>query len=234
MPCSACERDLPVPYRNPEDPEQLVCQACYRRLKRHARGLQKPGRKTGSSKVPSRSVRRFATEDHCANGHPWEEGSYRISAGRRVCKICARVATRKDLGMPPLPEGTPILPIGRPRGTHCRNGHEFTEENTYVTPSGSRKCRTCEKLRIIRQEHGLSSTQYESLLAAQEGRCAICRVEFLMSHERGYGSAVVDHDHRTERIRGLLCHRCNIGLGQFRDSSDLLRAAVDYLDASSL
>ena len=40
----------------------------------------------------------------------------------------------------------------------------------------------------------------------------------------------VDHNHETNKIRGLLCHHCNIGLGNFRDSTTLLSVAIEYLE----
>jgi Recombination endonuclease VII len=58
------------------------------------------------------------------------------------------------------------------------------------------------------------------MLAAQSGLCAICR-EAPAEH--------VDHDHATNRVRGLLCFNCNGALGQFRDRTDLMLRAVAYL-----
>jgi hypothetical protein len=60
------------------------------------------------------------------------------------------------------------------------------------------------------------------MLAEQGGFCAICK-EAPAEH--------VDHDHETERVRGLLCFNCNGALGQFRDRRDLMLAAIAYLDA---
>lgn len=58
------------------------------------------------------------------------------------------------------------------------------------------------------------------MLAEQDGLCAICR-EAPAEH--------VDHDHKTGRVRGLLCFNCNGALGQFRDRADLMLRAVAYL-----
>lgn len=75
---------------------------------------------------------------------------------------------------------------------------------------------------------------YEALLEAQGGRCAICRSDGSDMERRFH----VDHDHtccpRTwgtcgKCIRGLLCHRCNLMLGNSRDSIETLKSAIDYL-----
>lgn len=60
------------------------------------------------------------------------------------------------------------------------------------------------------------------MLAEQDGLCAIC-VQRPAEH--------VDHTHATGAVRGLLCFNCNGGLGQFRDDSELLDLAIDYLDS---
>lgn len=61
------------------------------------------------------------------------------------------------------------------------------------------------------------------MLAAQKGRCEICK------RLPGTKELAVDHDHRTDRVRGLLCFRCNVGIGQFDDSAELLLKAAEYL-----
>jgi hypothetical protein len=62
------------------------------------------------------------------------------------------------------------------------------------------------------------------MLAAQGNACKICG-----SPNSGERSLAVDHCHRTQRIRGLLCSACNTGLGSFRDSPELLKSAIKYL-----
>ena len=64
------------------------------------------------------------------------------------------------------------------------------------------------------------------MLAAQGGRCAICGTD----KPGGKGSFHVDHCHVGGEIRGLLCHSCNIGLGQFKDDRERIQAAIAYLE----
>ncbi len=77
----------------------------------------------------------------------------------------------------------------------------------------------------IERRYGLSASDYDALLAAQEGCCAICH-----RHAELLGRPLaVDHDHETGRVRGLLCDDCNLGLGKFADRIALLEDAVAYL-----
>ena len=75
---------------------------------------------------------------------------------------------------------------------------------------------------------------YSSLLAKQKGMCAICggfeqRGRRLKRIKGSRSRLSVDHCHRTNGIRGLLCGNCNSGLGFFRDSIKNLKAAIKYL-----
>lgn len=77
------------------------------------------------------------------------------------------------------------------------------------------------RLRFAR--YGLTIEDYEAMLAAQLGQCALC--QRIPSYE-----LVVDHDHKTGRVRGLLCHRCNAGLGYLGDTTAVLERALRYVD----
>ena len=70
-----------------------------------------------------------------------------------------------------------------------------------------------------------SHESYLQMLEEQQGCCAICRQKELSKKTRLF----VDHDHKTGKIRGLLCHKCNAGLGMFSDSIDFLLKASQYL-----
>jgi hypothetical protein len=75
------------------------------------------------------------------------------------------------------------------------------------------------------QRYGITPEEYEELLAEQLNRCACCG----SSDPKRKAGFVIDHDHLTGLIRGLLCHSCNIGIGQLGDSISGLTNAVDYL-----
>jgi hypothetical protein len=86
--------------------------------------------------------------------------------------------------------------------------------------------KVCERARIRYQirRYGISAAEYDSLKKKQNGACAICR-------RRSKQKLCVDHCHLTGMIRGLLCNRCNLGLGMWRDNQASLIAAVAYLAA---
>ena len=73
--------------------------------------------------------------------------------------------------------------------------------------------------------YGITREQYDAILEAQSGRCALCFAD----EPGGSGKWHVDHCHDGGGVRGLLCLRCNVGLGNFRDDPDLLWSAIEYL-----
>lgn len=82
--------------------------------------------------------------------------------------------------------------------------------------------------RHLERTYGLTEDEYNALLTAQNGVCAIC-----CGVPKGRRSLVVDHDHKTGKVRGLLCSPCNTGLGGFRDSRMRMRTAIAYLEKYS-
>lgn len=82
--------------------------------------------------------------------------------------------------------------------------------------------------RRIRHRWGMSLKDYRTLLKAQDGRCAICR----RMPERARRLAI-DHCHKTDKIRGLLCRLCNLVLGNAKDSAKILASAITYLEKCS-
>jgi hypothetical protein len=166
----------------------------------------------------------------------------------------------------------------------CKQGHSYTEENTYVRTDGNRECHRCrkeyqaayrrnnrDKRRLysqtnkdkraascrkwraknpeiareksrqyyqqnkeacrkrmwtyhIERTYGISAEVYMAMVEEQEFKCKICQ------QEKDY-RLLLDHDHVTGAVRGLLCKLCNWALGSFEDEVDNLRAAIAYLEA---
>jgi hypothetical protein len=86
---------------------------------------------------------------------------------------------------------------------------------------------TLDRRRSLKSTYGLTTEQYEAMVAAQGGRCAICSTDHPGNKRHKHWS--VDHDHKTKAVRGLLCHGCNTGLGAFGDDIERLTKAVAYL-----
>lgn len=82
-----------------------------------------------------------------------------------------------------------------------------------------------------RARYGILPEEYLSMFEQQEGKCAICGQEEKCLYKGKIRSLAVDHDHKTGKVRSLLCNGCNNGLGRFADDPNLLRMAADYLDA---
>ena len=75
----------------------------------------------------------------------------------------------------------------------------------------------------IRRTYGIEEADYQALCAEQDHACAICCSP--MAEVR----MVVDHDHSTGEVRGILCVTCNTGIGMLRDDYQLVQRALDYL-----
>ena len=73
----------------------------------------------------------------------------------------------------------------------------------------------------MKRKYGLSQSDYDALLSAQDGACAICLQVPSVFH--------VDHDHKTMVVRGLLCANCNHALGKLKDSPERAERAAAYL-----
>lgn len=78
----------------------------------------------------------------------------------------------------------------------------------------------------LKMKFGITPEDFSTMLVAQGGVCAICKGDNPISTKQFH----VDHDHKTGKIRSILCHHCNTGLGHFKDSPVLLRTAADYID----
>jgi hypothetical protein len=77
----------------------------------------------------------------------------------------------------------------------------------------------------LNKHYGITPKQYDNMLTDQQGKCAVCGDIMTQPH--------VDHCHTTGKVRGLLCINCNQGLGKFKDDTNKLQHAIDYLNKFS-
>lgn len=137
----------------------------------------------------------------------------------------------------------------KPGADHRLRRHEIEQpmgpdnffwEEKYVTDSMTRAGRAAYmreyrkrryrnvKSSEIKSKYGITLSEWETMYAAQDGTCAICKKP---EDTDRYANLAVDHCHDTGKVRGLLCNNCNRALGMFKDDLDVLRAGVAYLEA---
>ena len=73
--------------------------------------------------------------------------------------------------------------------------------------------------------------EYLDMAEAQNFLCQICKKENFAMRESHSGCLVVDHEHKTNKVRGLLCHNCNRAIGLLQDNTDYLKNAITYLES---
>lgn len=81
----------------------------------------------------------------------------------------------------------------------------------------------------LKTNFNLTLDDYDKLFQQQNGICAVCKNPEIAKNQFGNKRLAVDHNHLTGKIRGLLCSKCNGGLGNFDDNIDLLLNAIEYL-----
>jgi len=124
------------------------------------------------------------------------------------------------------------MPRGHPKAGRCADKEYVCPlcEKPFMAPGHSHRamCSVCVPVGWTRVSklYRLSKPKFDAMMEAQHGRCALCPAD-IQSDPR---NALVDHDHQTGRIRGLLCRHCNTRMGAVDDRSWLERA-IAYRDS---
>ena len=74
-------------------------------------------------------------------------------------------------------------------------------------------------------KYKISLDDYDAMMKVQGGVCKICGTD----NPNGPGRFHVDRNHTTGKVRGLLCNKCNLGLGAFNDDINILAKSIQYL-----
>ena len=105
---------------------------------------------------------------------------------------------------------------------HTKGGADWHKQWRAKNPD---KLARAERRHNLKKAYGLTIDDYNLLLDKQQKRCALCRRLQSQFKKR----FAVDHDHTTNKNRGLLCQDCNTGLGLLQDNPRLLRKAAEYI-----
>jgi predicted nucleic acid-binding Zn ribbon protein len=87
--------------------------------------------------------------------------------------------------------------------------------------------------RYLKKNYNMNVDELQKMGELQNDKCGICQETGFKMRESHKTYLVVDHDHATGAVRGLLCHNCNRGLGLFQDSKDNLLRAIQYLEGAT-
>lgn len=158
--------------------------------------------------------------------------------GSKVCKRCRE--NKPDSEYYPNPNRPGLLAICKE--CNVKRGNEWKARNRERVNEQQRQRverrrytddaeRRAARRRIahncdLRRKYGITIDEFDALLAEQGGKCAICGAASPGARVKHFN---VDHCHETGRVRGLLCFRCNGGLGSLGDTVEALERAIAYL-----
>jgi hypothetical protein len=181
-------------------------------------------------------------------------GKYGVKSS---CKACDAARARTNFKSRALPPGEVARRLVERRGeskkcTKCLEDKPRTE--FYKSHDGKHGpvlksiCKQCHAAQVrgwysqnsdqsnsnrrrlqLKQNYDLTPEEYDAMLAAQGGVCAICQKPERVKRQGKVMRMPVDHCHATGRVRALLCHSCNRAIGLLGDDVELLRAATEYL-----
>ena len=103
----------------------------------------------------------------------------------------------------------------------CRDCTKLWKPTPEALAKARKKTREWNRLKLT----GFTPNDFEEKLTEQNNKCAICGTE-----NPGATNWHADHDHKTGQKRGILCHKCNTGLGLLKDDIDILCSAIEYLN----
>jgi hypothetical protein len=193
----------------------IICEAC-----------QRPFKNVNGMMQHLEHQRRLGSIEHMIWQKKFEEEAQIKST--KTCVICGKDKPKDCFG----------------RSNSCLDGHRrqckicMGEKIRKANPeriwaeAAKYKAKSKAKMRDaqLRKDHGITQAQYLELLQRQGGKCAICgATDNGLTRWGTPANFHVDHDHATGVIRGLLCFPCNKGLGMFRDNSEALLHAIEYL-----
>ena len=134
----------------------------------------------------------------------------------KVCIVCGIEKDHSEFSFKKNRKGTVKYP-----GSYCRSCKSIKDKKRRKLYQNELRDKEYKK------RYGIGIKDYDEMLELQEGKCAICQSVDVGNKKSKY--FFVDHDHNTGKVRGLLCHPCNISIGNLKDDPDIVYNAWMYL-----
>ncbi len=136
----------------------------------------------------------------------------------------------------------------------CREEKNLVDEfylsrkNPGLASSYSYECKVCTikrtsnynknnsnsvRSQYLKRNYGLTFEEFDVMLSNQDNACAICGTNKPSKNRGRTRRFHVDHDHKTGKVRGLLCKSCNLALGEIGDNIHTLKSMIEYLEKRS-
>lgn len=171
----------------------------------HTKDMLRVCRKCGVEK----SLEDFAKHSACEHGRLW------------TCKECKNAYHRAYMAKNAEQRD-------KKRASRREWRWDRTDENEKARQwrlNNPEKQKLIDRRSLLKRQYGLSLEDYDRMVEAQNGKCAICK------RTQPEGKPMhVDHIHETNQVRALLCGNCNTALGLFGDNVESIRAAADYVE----
>ncbi len=140
------------------------------------------------------------------------------SGKQSQCKSCAVLSARKWK----IKNPEKSLEVNR----------NWVKRNPEASKNYHRKNRTKRLEHTAKKLYNLDSLEYRSLFLKYQNKCAVClNEETKIDHRTGNIKRLsIDHDHKTGKVRGLLCSNCNLLLGHSKENKNTLLKMIDYIN----
>lgn len=138
------------------------------------------------------------------------------------CKECGRLACRQWYAKNIDSQRIRAKAKREPYGPKAREQHKLWG---LANPE---KVRHHSRKKLFAKKYNMTIAEHDALFASQGFSCGACGSPTPNS-KKGWST---DHCHKTNTVRGILCHHCNVGLGHAKDNPSTLRAWVTYLERS--
>ena len=210
--CLECKTEKPLPCKG-------LCESCYRKRRRKDNPEKEKARNKARYARTKEKERERYRERRAADPEAWNASAakrYRKRKGPPKEKIVVdrRAAARENYAN------------NKPSRREYYRAWAMNNKDKIKVYHAKASKETKRRYRI-KSAYGISLERYEEILLSQSGACAICGTQ----PQEG-ARLVVDHDHTTGAIRGLLCRKCNLGIGHLGDNLESLMKAVEYLKKS--